>query len=94
MNIVMWFAVGILLGWVMSRVLDEPGRAHLGQNLTVGLVSATLAGWFLAPWARPSGDTPHLLDFGGLVLATVGALVALTAFNLLRKTLEHTPRRH
>jgi uncharacterized membrane protein YeaQ/YmgE (transglycosylase-associated protein family) len=91
MNIVMWFAVGALMGWLMSRALDEPGHEHVGQNLAVGLVSATLAGWYLAPWARPSGESQPLLDFGGLVLATVGALVALTAFNLLRKTLTHGP---
>ena len=55
MNIVLWFVVGGLLGLVMSRVLSEPGDEHTGQNLTVGLVSATLAGWFLAPWVRSEG---------------------------------------
>lgn len=88
MNIVLWFVVGSLVGWLMSRVLPEPGEEHTVANLTVGLVSATLAGWFLAPWARSSATPAHGLDFGALVLATVGALVALTAFNLLRKTLQ------
>jgi uncharacterized membrane protein YeaQ/YmgE (transglycosylase-associated protein family) len=88
MNIVLWFTVGSLVGWLMSRVLAEPGDEHTAANLTVGLVSATLAGWFLAPWARASGSTAgHGVDFGALVMATLGALVALTAFNLVRKTL-------
>jgi uncharacterized membrane protein YeaQ/YmgE (transglycosylase-associated protein family) len=87
MNIVLWFVVGGLLGLVMSRVLSEPGEEHTAQNLTVGLVSATLAGWFLAPWVRAGGKLTHGADFGSVVLATVGALVALTVFNLVRRTL-------
>lgn len=86
MNIVLWFVVGGLLGLVMSRVLSEPGDEHTVQNLTVGLVSATLAGWFLAPWVRADGLSQGF-DFGSVVLATVGALVALTLFNLVRHTL-------
>jgi uncharacterized membrane protein YeaQ/YmgE (transglycosylase-associated protein family) len=86
MNIVLWFVVGGLLGLVMSRVLSEPGHEHTAQNLTVGLVSATLAGWFLAPWVR-GGDGLARVDFGSVVLATVGALVALTLFNLIRRTI-------
>ena len=86
MNIVLWFIVGGLIGLVMSRVLSEPGEEHTAQNLTVGLVSATLAGWFLAPWVRAGGAVQRV-DFGSLVLAAVGALVALTLFNLLRRTL-------
>lgn len=87
MNIVLWFVVGGVLGLVMSRVLSEPGEEHTVQNLTVGLVSATLAGWFLSPWVRAGGKLAHGPDFGSVVLATVGALVALTVFNLLRRTL-------
>ena len=87
MNIALWFLVGGLLGWLMSRVLSEPGEESTAINLTVGLVSATLAGWFLAPWLRADGSLKEGVDFGGLVLAIVGALVALTAFNLLRRTL-------
>ncbi|MED5620397.1 GlsB/YeaQ/YmgE family stress response membrane protein [Ideonella sp. BN130291] len=87
MNIALWFAVGGLLGWLMSRVLSEPGHEGTAINLTVGPVSATLAGWFLAPWLRAGGTVSDRFDFGGLVLATVGALVALTAFNLLRQSL-------
>ncbi len=90
MNITLWFLIGSLLGWLMSRVLSEPGEEDTWMNLTVGLVSATLAGWFLAPWARAPGSLVPGIDLGGLVLAAVGALVALTAFNLLRHTL---PRR-
>jgi len=86
MNIALWFVVGGLLGWLMSRVLSEPGEENTVINLTVGLVSATLAGWFLAPWLRADGVVSGRLDFGGLVLATLGALVALTAFNLVRRT--------
>lgn len=91
MNIVLWLVVGTLLGWLMSRVLTEPGDEHTGVNLTVGLVSATLAGWFLAPWLRRGGAMSHTFDFGALVLAVVGALVALTLFNLLRQTLINRP---
>ena len=87
MNIVLWFLVGGLLGLLMSRVLSEPGDEHTGMNLTVGLVSATLAGWFLAPWVRAEGQVAQQVDFGGVVLAAVGALVALTLFNLVRRTL-------
>jgi len=87
MNIVLWFAVGSLLGWLMSRVLSEPGREGTAVNLTVGLVSATLAGWFLSPWLRAEGGAVGRVDLPALVLAVVGALVGLTLFNLLRQAM-------
>lgn len=89
MNVVLWFLIGGLLGWLMSRVLSEPGEEDTLMNLTVGPVSATLAGWFLAPWLRADGGMAQRFDFGALVLATVGALVVLTLFNLLRRTVLH-----
>lgn len=88
MNIVLWFLVGALLGWLMSRVLSEPGHEGTAVNLTVGLVSATLAGWFLSPWLRSDGGlSGGRVDLPALVLATVGALVGLTLFNLVRQAM-------
>ncbi|MEW6703883.1 MAG: GlsB/YeaQ/YmgE family stress response membrane protein [Pseudomonadota bacterium] len=88
MNIVLWFFVGGLLGWLMSRVLSEPGRESTAVNLTVGLISATLAGWFLSPWLRADGGAGlNRVDLPALVLAIVGALVGLTLFNLVRQTM-------
>lgn len=90
MNILLWLLVGGLLGLLMSRVLSEPGDEHTAMNLVVGTVSATLAGWFLAPWVRVDGRLVQAFDFGSLVLAALGALVALTLFNLLRRTLRRS----
>jgi uncharacterized membrane protein YeaQ/YmgE (transglycosylase-associated protein family) len=87
MNIVLWFVVGSLLGWLMSRVLSEPGQEGTVVNLTVGLVSATLTGWFLSTWLRTAERTTGPVDVAALVLSIVGALVGLTLFNLVRQTL-------
>jgi len=87
MNIVLWFVVGSLLGWLMSRVLSEPGQEGTAVNLTVGLVSSTLAGWFLSPWLRSGQGSASRVDVAALVLSVVGALVGLTLFNLVRQTL-------
>jgi uncharacterized membrane protein YeaQ/YmgE (transglycosylase-associated protein family) len=86
-NIVLWFLVGSLLGWLMSRVLSEPGREGTAGNLTVGLLSATLTGWFLSPWLRASGSTAQRVDLPALVMSIVGALVGLTLFNLVRQAM-------
>lgn len=87
MNIVLWFLVGAFMGWLMSRVLSEPGHEGTALNLTVGLVSATLAGWFFSPWLRSGGGAAGRVDLPALVLAIVGALVGLTLFNLLRQAM-------
>jgi uncharacterized membrane protein YeaQ/YmgE (transglycosylase-associated protein family) len=87
MNIVLWFLVGALMGWLMSRVLSEPGQEGTALNLTVGLVSATLAGWFFSPWLRSEGGVAGRVDLPALVLAIVGALVGLTLFNLVRQAM-------
>jgi uncharacterized membrane protein YeaQ/YmgE (transglycosylase-associated protein family) len=87
MNIVLWFFIGALIGWLMSRVLSEPGQEGTALNLTVGLVSATLAGWFFSPWLRSGAAATGRVDLPALVLAVVGALVGLTLFNLVRQAM-------
>ena len=87
MNIVLWLFVCGMLGWLMSRVLSEPGEESTVVNLTVGLVSATLTGWFLSNWLRTAERAHGAVDVAALVLAVVGALVGLTLFNLFRQSM-------
>lgn len=80
MGIVGWIIVGIIAGWIAEQVT---GRRHgLITNLIVGIVGAFIGGWL--------ADTMNIqfLDsalFNNLIIATIGAILLLLVFGLIRR---------
>ena len=80
MGIVGWIIVGIIAGWIAEQVT---GRRHgLITNLIVGIVGAFIGGWL--------ADTMNIqfLDsalFNNLIIATIGAILLLLIFGLIRR---------
>ncbi|HET7679973.1 MAG TPA: GlsB/YeaQ/YmgE family stress response membrane protein [Xanthobacteraceae bacterium] len=79
MGIFAWIVVGLIAGWLAAKITDAP--QGLLRNLAVGLVGAILGGFMfdrLGIQLMPS-------FFGGLLTATIGAIVFLLIWQAIRR---------
>ncbi len=70
--------VGLVAGWIAARLLNR--RQGLGQQLLVGLAGAALGRLLAEGLDLDAGGW-----IGGLVMATIGALLTLSLVSLLRR---------
>lgn len=73
MNILMWLAVGVSVGWVGSLLVGTDSREGLIRNLIVGTAGALLGGWvlgFVSETGRGGGITA-----GAIFASVAGAAV-------------------
>jgi uncharacterized membrane protein YeaQ/YmgE (transglycosylase-associated protein family) len=74
-----WIVVGLIAGWLAAKITDAP--QGLLRNLAVGLVGAIVGGFLfdrLGIQVMPS-------FLGGLVTATIGAIVFLLLWQAIRR---------
>lgn len=85
MNVIIWLAVGGLIGWVASIVMRTNTQQGMLLNAVVGIVGAVLGGWFLSPLVGVSTINQSNFSIPGLVVSLVGAIVLLAIVNLVRR---------
>jgi uncharacterized membrane protein YeaQ/YmgE (transglycosylase-associated protein family) len=74
-----WIIIGLIAGWLAAKITESPHG--LLRNLAVGLVGAIIGGWLfekLGLYMMPS-------FFGGLVTATIGAILFLLILQAIRR---------
>jgi uncharacterized membrane protein YeaQ/YmgE (transglycosylase-associated protein family) len=79
MGMIAWIVIGMIAGWLAAKVTDAPGG--LFRNLAVGLVGAILGGFLFDKFGIQI--MPSFL--GGLVTATIGAILFLLTLQLIRR---------
>jgi uncharacterized membrane protein YeaQ/YmgE (transglycosylase-associated protein family) len=84
MGFVVLIAVGGILGWLASILSRSDDGRGIALNLTLGVMGALVAG------ALASNDSLLIgLSARALLLALVGAVVVLGAFNVVRASRPH-----
>lgn len=75
----LWFIlIGIVAGWLGSLVVKGSGSG-LWMNLIIGILGGVLGGWIF-------GGLIHLPGiWGGIITATLGAIVLLLIVGLFTK---------
>ena len=73
MSIIAWIVLGLLAGWIASRIMTGSGMG-LVMNLVLGVVGA-LVGGFLVNMLGGAGVTGF--NLWSLVVAVLGAVVVL-----------------
>jgi uncharacterized membrane protein YeaQ/YmgE (transglycosylase-associated protein family) len=74
-----WIIIGLIAGWLAAKITNTPHG--LLRNLAVGLVGAIVGGWLfekLGIQVMPS-------FLGGLITATIGAVVFLLIWQAIRR---------
>ncbi len=80
MNILAWIIVGLISGLLASRVVGGTGYGLVGDTV-IGIVGAFVGGWIFSEtgWHAPFSGIA-----GTIVIAFVGAVLALVALRLVR----------
>jgi uncharacterized membrane protein YeaQ/YmgE (transglycosylase-associated protein family) len=83
MNVIIWLAVGGLIGWAASTVMRTQEGMLL--NVVVGIVGAALGGWFSSPLVGVSTINQSNFSAASLVVSFLGAVILLAVVNLVRR---------
>lgn len=78
-NFLSWIAIGLLAGFVVSKILNKT-RYGLGRDVLLSIFGAIVAG-FVSNLLRAPGVVG--MDFYSLGVATVGAVVFLIVYYAL-----------
>ena len=83
MNIIIWLAIGGIVGWVASKLMGSPQGVFM--DIVVGIAGSFIGAWLLAPFV--GGGSIGSGDFNASTLAVslFGAVVLLAVFNFVRR---------
>ena len=81
MGILAWIVVGLIAGWLASRVLRGGGYGLIG-DIIVGAVGAVIGG-FLAAKFLNMPDAVNGINVKSIVVAFVGALILVGFLRLI-----------
>lgn len=82
MNLIIWLAIGGLIGWATSAVLRAYGQQGIVLNVGVGIVGAVLGGWFVTPLVAVSTINQNNFSPAGLLVSLMGAVTLLVIVNV------------
>ena len=79
MTILVWIVVGLIAGWIASRLIGAGGYGILG-DIIVGMIGAVVGGWLLS---RLLGMDVTGLNVESIFVSVVGALIVIVVFRAL-----------
>ena len=80
MSFIAWIVLGLIAGFVGSKIINKRGEG-LMLDIVLGIVGAVVGGWLFHLFGM-SGVTG--LNMYSLVVAVVGALLVLVIYHALR----------
>jgi uncharacterized membrane protein YeaQ/YmgE (transglycosylase-associated protein family) len=84
MNIILWFAIGIVVGWLAARFLQTKTPWATGLNVAVGIVGALSGGFIIAPMMGAGLIDHQGISTISLLASFLGALLLLAFFTFVR----------
>ncbi len=84
-NFIIWLAIGGVIGWLASKVMNTDASQGVVLNIVVGIVGAFLAGMLISPLLGESTINQNNFSLPGLFVSFLGAVVLLAIVNFFRK---------
>ncbi len=81
MGIIAWLVLGLLAGFIGSKIVNKTGEGML-MDILIGIVGALLGGW-IAGFFGFNGVTG--LNIPSLIVAVVGSIVLLLIYRAVRR---------
>jgi uncharacterized membrane protein YeaQ/YmgE (transglycosylase-associated protein family) len=82
MGIIAWIIVGAIAGWLAGLLVKGDERMGVIGHIVLGIVGA-LVGGFLAGALTGGGDYISGINFTTIIVATIGAVIVVVAWNAL-----------
>jgi uncharacterized membrane protein YeaQ/YmgE (transglycosylase-associated protein family) len=77
MSILAWMVLGLIAGFVASKLVNKTGEGVL-MDIVLGVVGAVGGGWLFHQFGQPGVTGLNLWSF---VVATVGAVILLVLYH-------------
>jgi uncharacterized membrane protein YeaQ/YmgE (transglycosylase-associated protein family) len=81
MSFLAWIVLGLLAGFIASKIVNKQGEGWL-PDIVLGVIGAIVGGWLFGFFGA-SGVSG--LNLYSLLVAVVGAVVALFAYHAIRR---------
>jgi uncharacterized membrane protein YeaQ/YmgE (transglycosylase-associated protein family) len=81
MSILAWIVLGLIAGFVGSKIVNKSGEGII-LDIVLGIVGAVVGGWLFARFGA-AGVTG--LNLYSILVAVVGAVVVLVLFHAVRR---------
>ncbi|MBL8344672.1 MAG: GlsB/YeaQ/YmgE family stress response membrane protein [Rubrivivax sp.] len=85
MNLVIWLAVGGVIGWLASMLMKTDGQQGIILNVVVGIVGAMIGGWFISPLVGVGTINQSNFSVPAMGVSFIGAVILLAVVNLFRR---------
>ena len=83
MSLLSWIILGLISGFLASRVVNKSGKGFL-VDILLGIVGAVVGGWLFQKFGK-MGVTG--LNLYSILVCVAGAIVALVVYHALRRGL-------
>jgi uncharacterized membrane protein YeaQ/YmgE (transglycosylase-associated protein family) len=88
LSFVAWIMLGLIAGFVGSKIVNKRGEGVAGDIL-LGIVGAVVGGWLFGTFGHLARAHPvpgiSGLNFESVVVAVVGAVVVLVLYHAVRR---------
>lgn len=81
MSILAWVILGIVAGFIASKIVNRTGEGLI-RDLLLGIVGAVVGGWIMERLGEAGVSGLNLYS---LVVAVLGAVVVLVVFHAIRR---------
>ncbi len=78
MSVLTWIALGIVSGFVASKIINKSGEGFL-LDIALGVLGAVVGGWLFAVFGMAGASGLNVYSF---VVAIVGAMAVLVGYHL------------
>lgn len=85
MNLIIWIAVGGIIGWIASMIMRTDAQQGVLMNIVIGIAGALFGGWLIAPLVASGTINQGDFSLVGLAISLFGAIVLLALVSFVRR---------
>jgi uncharacterized membrane protein YeaQ/YmgE (transglycosylase-associated protein family) len=81
MSILAWVVLGVVAGFIASKIVNKSGEGLI-RDLILGVIGAFVGGWIMERFGEAGVSGLNLYS---LVVSVLGAIVVLVVFHTVRR---------
>jgi uncharacterized membrane protein YeaQ/YmgE (transglycosylase-associated protein family) len=81
MSIIAWLVLGVVAGFVASKIVNKSGEGLI-RDLVLGVIGAVVGGWVMETFGKAGVSGLNIYSF---VVAILGAVLVLVVFHMIRR---------